>query len=49
MIVFLTVIYVVLLLLAFKLKIIKPTLFWKLSPVLWMIALLVGLFIPMQF
>jgi len=49
MIVFLTVIYVVLLLLAFKLKILKPTLFWKLSPVIWMVVLLVGLFIPMQF
>ena len=49
MIVFLTVIYVVLLLLAFKLKILKPTLFWKLSPVIWMVLLLIGLFIPMQF
>jgi multidrug resistance efflux pump len=49
MIVFLTVIYVVLLLLAFKFKVVQPTLFWKLSPILWMVLLLVGLFIPMQF
>lgn len=49
MIVFLTVIYVVLLLLAFKLKILKPTLFWKLSPVLWIVLLTFVLFIPMQF
>lgn len=49
MIVFLTVIYVVLLLLAFKLKLIKPTLWWKLSPIAWMLLLLIVLFIPMQF
>ena len=49
MIVFLTVIYVVLLLLAFKLKLIKPTLGWKLSPIAWMLFLLIVLFIPMQF
>ena len=49
MIVFLTVIYVVLLLLAFKLKILKPTLWWKLSPIVWVVLLLIGLFIPMQF
>ena len=49
MIAFLTVIYVVLLLLAFKLNILKPTLWWKLSPVVWILLLTVGLFIPMQF
>lgn len=49
MIVFLTVIYVILLLLAFKLKLIKPTLGWKLSPIAWMLFLLIVLFIPMQF
>ena len=49
MIVFLTVSYVVLLLLAFKLKIIKPTLWWKLSPIVWFLLLLICLFIPMQF
>ena len=49
MIVFLTVIYVVLLLLAFKFKLIKPTLWWKLSPIIYVIVLLVVLFIPMQF
>jgi len=49
MIVFLTVIYVVLLFLAIKFKILKPTLFWKLSPILWMAILLIVLFIPMQF
>ena len=49
MIVFLTVIYVVILLLAFKINIIKPTLAWKLSPIVWFVLLLIGLFIPMQF
>lgn len=49
MIVFLTVIYVVLLLLAFKLKLIKQTLFWKLSPIIWVLFLTIALFIPMQF
>ncbi len=49
MIVFLTVIYIVLLLLAFKLNILKPTLWWKLSPIVWILLLTIGLFIPMQF
>ena len=49
MIVFLTVIYVALLLLAFKLKWIKPTLWWKLSPIVWVLLLTIVLFIPMQF
>ena len=49
MIVFLTVSYVVLLLIAFKLKIVKQTLWWKLSPIVWFLILLIGFFIPMQF
>lgn len=50
MILFLTLIYVAILGLAIKLKWIKQlTLFWKLSPALWMVFLLVALFIPMQF
>jgi multidrug resistance efflux pump len=49
MILVLTLFYVALLLVAFKLKFIKPTLFWKLSPIFWMLLLLVALFIPMQF
>ncbi len=49
MIVFLTVIYIVLLQVAFKLKWIKPTTLWKASPVIWILILSIGLFIPMQF
>ncbi|MFV1983120.1 MAG: HlyD family secretion protein [Thiohalomonadales bacterium] len=49
MILVLTLLYVGLLLLAIKLKFIQATLFWKLSPIIWMLLLLVGLFIPMQF
>jgi multidrug resistance efflux pump len=49
MIVFLTVSYILLLLLAFKLKWVKPTLAWKLSPIAWCLLLLIALFIPMQF
>lgn len=49
MIVFLTVSYIVLLLIAFKLKIVKPTLGWKLSPIAWFLLIFIGLFIPMQF
>jgi len=41
--------YLGLLLLAFKLKLIKPTLFWKLSPIAWVVFLLIALFIPLQF
>lgn len=48
MIVFLTVIYIILLLLAFKLKFIKANLAWKLSPIAWLTLLVVVLFIPMQ-
>ena len=49
MIVFLSVIYIVLLLLAFKMKWLKPTLVWKLSPIAWILFLVIALFIPMQF
>ena len=49
MIVFLTLIYVALLAVAVKLKLISLNLWWKLSPVIWMAILLVGLFVPMQF
>ncbi|MFG0287088.1 MAG: HlyD family secretion protein [Rhodopirellula sp. JB044] len=48
MIVFLTLVYIALLLMFFKLKVIQPTLGWKLSPIAWMLLLLIALFIPMQ-
>ncbi|MGI9480905.1 MAG: HlyD family secretion protein [Hyphomicrobiales bacterium] len=48
MIAFLTLLYVGLLFLLVKLKIIKLNLFWKISPVLWLFVLLIVLFIPMQ-
>ena len=48
MIVFLTLVYVGALMLLVKLKVIKFTLFWKLSPLLWMLLLFIILFIPMQ-
>ena len=48
MIVFLTLSYVAVLALLVKLNIIKLTLFWKLSPLLWMLLLFIALFIPMQ-
>jgi len=48
MIVFLTLLYVAVLALLIKLNIIKLTLFWKLSPLLWMLLLFIILFIPMQ-
>ncbi|MBE9532662.1 MAG: HlyD family secretion protein [Proteobacteria bacterium] len=49
MIVFLTLCYVGLLFVLIKLNIIKLTLGWKLSPLIWMVFLLTALFIPMQF
>lgn len=49
MIIFLTAIYVGALLLLIKLKVLKPVLWVKLSPLAWMGFLLVALFIPMQF
>ena len=48
MIVFLTLVYVALLALLIKLKVIQLNLFWKLSPLLWMLGLFLVLFIPMQ-
>ncbi len=41
--------YLGLLMLAFKFKLIKPTLFWKLSPIIWVVFLLLALFLPLQF
>ena len=48
MIVFLTLLYVGILAVAVKLGIVKLTLFWKLSPILWMLLLFLVLFLPMQ-
>ena len=48
MIVFLTLIYVAVLFLLIKFKVITLTLWWKLSPLVWMILLFVVLFLPMQ-
>ena len=48
MIVFLTLIYVAALALLVKLGVIRLTLFWKLSPLLWMLLLFIVLFIPLQ-
>jgi multidrug efflux pump subunit AcrA (membrane-fusion protein) len=48
MIVFLTLCYVGVLALLLKLKIIRLNLWWKISPLVWMLVLLVVLFIPMQ-
>ena len=41
--------YVGLLFLAVKMKLIRLTLFWKLSPIIWTVFLTIALFIPMQF
>jgi multidrug resistance efflux pump len=49
MILFLTLIYVGLLFSLVKANIIKLTLAWKISPLIWMTFLMVALFIPMQF
>ncbi len=48
MIVFLTLIYVALLAVLVKLKIVPLNTFWKLSPLLWMVLLFFVLFLPMQ-
>ncbi|MCK5662218.1 MAG: HlyD family efflux transporter periplasmic adaptor subunit, partial [Thiotrichaceae bacterium] len=48
MIVFLTLLYVGVLFLLVKIKVIQLTLFWKLSPVLWAVLLFIVFFIPMQ-
>jgi multidrug resistance efflux pump len=48
MIAFLTLLYIGVLALLLKFKVIKLTLWWKLSPVVWMLLLTIVLFIPMQ-
>ena len=48
MIVFLTLIYVAVLAVLVKLKIVPLNTFWKLSPLLWMVLLFFVLFLPMQ-
>ncbi len=48
MISFLTLLYVGVLAILVKLKVIRLTLWWKLSPLVWLVFLLVVLFIPMQ-
>lgn len=49
MIAVLTLLYLAVLFLAVKLKLIRLTLWWKLSPIAWMLFLTIALFIPMQF
>lgn len=48
MIVFLTLCYVAVLAVLVKLKVVRLTLWWKLSPLAWVLLLLVALIIPMQ-
>ncbi len=48
MIVFLTLLYVGALAVAVKIGLVKLTLGWKISPLLWMLLLFIGLFLPMQ-
>ena len=48
MIVFLTLCYVGVLFLLVKLKVIKLNLWWKISPAVWVLVLLIALLIPMQ-
>jgi multidrug resistance efflux pump len=48
MIAFLTLLYVGVLALLVKLKIVPLNTFWKLSPVLWILLLFIVLFVPMQ-
>ena len=49
MIVFLAVIYIVILLIMFKLKLVPNNTYTRLSPIAWVIFLFFALFIPMQF
>lgn len=49
MIIFLTLCYCGLVFLLVKLGVIKLTLWWKISPLVWMVLLLIVLFLPMQF
>lgn len=48
MISFLTLLYIGVLAILVKLKVVRLTLWWKLSPIVWLVFLLVVLFIPMQ-
>lgn len=48
MIVFLTLCYIAILFILLKLNVIQLTLWWKLSPLVWMLVLFVVLFMPMQ-
>jgi hypothetical protein len=48
MIIFLTLLYVGVLAVLVKTKLVRLNSFWKLSTVLWMLLLLVVLFIPMH-
>jgi multidrug resistance efflux pump len=48
MIVFMTLIYVAILFLAVKIGLVRLNTFWKISPLLWMLLLLLVLFVPMQ-
>ena len=48
MIVFLTLCYCAVLSLMVKFGVVKWTLWWKISPLAWMLLLLIVLFIPMQ-
>ena len=49
MIAVLTLFYLAILFLAVKLKLIRLTMFWKLSPIAWFLFLNIALIIPMQF
>ncbi len=49
MIAFLTVVYILILLLLFKLKVIKPSTPWYLSVLVWVVFLHIVLFFPLQF
>lgn len=48
MIAFLTILYVAILFILIKLKVIQLTLWWKLSPLVWIVLLFLLLFMPMQ-
>ena len=48
MIVFLTLLYVGILFLAVKIRLVRMNAFWKVSPVLWMVLLFFVLFVPLQ-
>ena len=48
MIVFLVICYVAVLYIFIRLKVIQLTLWWKISPLVWMVLLFIILFMPMQ-